>query len=594
MKHIAFALAVVTALAVQLSADRHDRDDDRPRFALVEATIEDIQKALQTHVITAEQLVQMYLNRIATYDTASRRVTDAEGRVFYGLNSYIYVNPKAVNEARASDGDRHHGRNDSDDDHDRGRGNDRQPLRGIPIVLKDNVDTFDMPTTAGSVALRNSIPLDDAFITKKLRRAGAIILGKATLTEYANFLTNGMPAGYSSLGQYGYNPYDPRPDPRPLPIGDGRPVLTPGGSSSGPGIAVAANLAAVGVGTETSGSILSPGTANMLVGIKPTVGLISRDGIIPITADQDTAGPLARTVTDAAILLGVMAGFDPADPATRACLEPGNCLDDYTQFLRKKALRGARIAVPPPPANRQAIIDNAVAVLQAQGATVVLIPALPVLPGGCPSGVNGVSYPPAAGCTTVLNYGFKRDLNAYFAANLSPSAPVKTLQDVINFNIAHAGDVPSSVKYRQDLALFSQKFDTTPGSADTIRYQADRASDLSLSRAALDGVYNGPDGTRGTADDFDAILFSGNSGANTPARAGYPSIVVPGGFFDNANAAFPADFKPLPGPAGVTFSGRAFSEPRLIELAYAFEQATLYRVSPPTTPALPGDTVGRR
>jgi amidase len=578
MKRLAFALASAAAIAVHLSANPGGQGS--ARFTLVEATIEDIQKALQTGLVTTEELVQMYLNRINTYDPASRRVTDPDGRLLYGLNSYLYVNPQALNEARASDFRHHHG-------HPRG------PLAGVPIVLKDNVDTFDMPTTAGSVALRNSIPLDDAFVAKKLRQGGAIVLGKATLTEYANFLTNGMPAGYSSLGQYGYNPYDPRPDPRPLPIGDGRPVLTPGGSSSGPGIAVAANLAAAGVGTETSGSILSPGTANMLVGIKPTVGLISRDGIIPITADQDTAGPLARTVTDAAILLGVMAGFDPADPATAACLHRGSCFDDYTPFLDKKALKRARIAVPPPPANRQAIIDNAIAVLRAQGATVELIPALPALPGGCPSGVNGVTYPPAPGCTTVLNYGFKRDLNAYFAAHVSPSAPVKTLQDVINFNIAHAGDVPSSVKYRQDLALFSQKFDTTAGSADTVRYQADRASDLSLSRAALDGVYNGPDGMRGTSDDFDAILFSGNSGANTPARAGYPSIVVPGGFFDNANAGFPADFKPLPGPAGVTFSGRAFSEPRLIGLAYAFEQATHYRVSPPTTPALPGDTVGR-
>jgi amidase len=578
MKRFFLVIAAVAAIGVQLSANPGGVGSSR--FTVVEATIADIQKSLQTGLLTTEELVQMYLTRIATYDPASRRVTDADGRTFYGLNSYLHVNPQALNEARASDASRHNGKI-------------KQPMLGIPIILKDNVDTFDMPTTAGSVALHNSIPLDDAFITKKLRDAGAIILGKATLTEYANFLTNGMPAGYSSLGQYGYNPYDPRPDPRPLPIGDGRPVLTPGGSSSGPGIAVAASLATIGVGTETSGSILSPGTANMLVGIKPTVGLISRDGIIPITADQDTAGPLARTVTDAAILLGVLAGFDPADSATNACLTPGNCFDDYTKFLDKKALRHARIAVPPPPANRQAIIDNAIAVMRAEGAEVVLIPALPVLPGGCPSGVNGVNYPPAPGCTTVLNYGFKRDLNAYFAAHVSPAAPVKSLLDVINYNTAHAGDVPSSVKYGQDLALFSQKFDTSAGSADTLRYQADRASDLSLSRAALDGVYNGPDGIRGTDDDFDAILFSGNSGANTPARAGYPSIVVPGGFFDNSNAAFPANFKPLPGPAGVTFSGRAFSEPRLIGLAYAFEQATHYRVAPPTTPALPGDTVGR-
>jgi amidase len=335
----------------------------------------------------------------------------------------------------------------------------------------------------------------------------------------------------------------------------------------------------------------------MLVGVKPTVGLVSRDGIIPITADQDTAGPLARTVTDAAILLGVIAGYDPNDPATAACLEPDTCFDDYTQFLDREALVGARIAVPPFPNNRADIMNNAIAVLQAQGAYVEIRPALAPQLGGCSSAVYpppGDPPPPALRCSTVLHYGFKRDLNAYFAAHLSTNAPVKSLQDVINFNIAHAGDTPSSIKYGQALALFSQMFDISAGSADTLRYERDRAEDILRSRGTLDAAYNGPDGLPGTDDDFDALLFSGNSGASTPAKAGYPSVVVPGGFFDNSNAAFPADFKPLPGPAGVTFSGPAFSEPRLLALAYAFEQATHYRVSPPTTPALPTDVVTRR
>jgi amidase len=581
MKRILTILALITLGVLPLTAN--PGGSGSARFDLVEATIPDMQKALQTRLLTSEQLVNMYLARIAAYDTASLRRVDAEGRTFYGLNSYIHINANAINEARANDAARR-------------RGNIKQALYGIPIVLKDNVNTVDMPTTAGSVALANSLPLTDAFITTKLRDAGAIILGKATLTEFANFLTNGMPAGYSSLGQYGYNAYDPRPDPRPLPTGDGRPVLTPGGSSSGTGISVGANLAAVGIGTETSGSILSPGTANMLVGVKPTVGLVSRDGIIPITADQDTAGPLARTVRDAAIVLGVIAGHDPNDPATAACLEPGNCFDNYTQFLDPTALEGARIAVPPFPANRVDIMNNAIAVLQAQGAYVELVPALAPQLGGCNSAVYppaGDPPPPALRCSTVLNYGFKRDLNAYFAAHLPAAAPVKTLLDVINFNIAHAGDTPSSIKYGQSLALFSQMFNISPGSADTLRYQRDRAEDIVRSRGTLDAAYSGPDGLPGTDDDFDALLFSGNSGAGTPAKAGYPSVVVPGGFFDTSNAAFPADFKPLPGPAGVTFSGPAFSEPRLLALAYAFEQATHYRVSPPTTPALPTDTVKR-
>ncbi|HYM23883.1 MAG TPA: amidase family protein, partial [Vicinamibacterales bacterium] len=388
-----------------------------------------------------------------------------------------------------------------------------------------------------------------------------------------------------------------RPDPRAIldglgrPVNDGRPALTPGGSSSGPGIAVAANLAAVGIGTETSGSILSPGTANMLVGIKPTVGLVSRDGIIPIAADQDTAGPLARTVTDAAIVLGVIAGFDPNDPATAACLTPGNCFSDYTQFLDRNALSGARIAVPPFPSSRAAIMTNAMNVLTAQGATVVTVPALAAQLPGCSSRPPAANYPPPPGCSTVLNYAFKRDLNAYIAAHVRQAFPIKSLTDVVNFNI---GFGPGATKYDQDLAIFSDFFDTSAGSADTIRYQADRAQDIALSRGAIAAVLNGPDGIPGTSDDFDALLFSGNSGAGTPAKAGYPSIVVPGGFFANVvNPPFPPGFNALPGPAGVTFSGRAFSEPRLIALAYAFEQATHYRVPPPSAPPLPGDTVVR-
>ena len=565
-----FAAAAVLALGASVGADNKPGSGE---FHLVEATIPGIQSAIQNHIITAEQLVQMYLNRIAAYDG---KATDTH------LNSYIHINEDVVREAQEAD-------------QGRAAGSQKRPLFGVPIILKDNIDTKKMPTTAGSVAFNGSIPQSDSFVAQKLLDAGAIILGKATMTEFANFLTNGMPAGYSSLGGYGYNPYDPRPDPRAIldgfgrPVNDGRPALTPGGSSSGPGIAVAANLAAIGVGTETSGSILSPGTANMLVGIKPTVGLISRDGIIPIAADQDTAGPLARTVRDAAILLGVMAGFDPHDPATEACLVPGNCFSDYTQFLDSGAMNGARIAVPPFPANRAAIMNNAIAVLQAHGATVVIVPALASQLPGCPSRPPAANYPPAPGCSTVLNYAFKRDLNKYIADHVRQAFPIKSLEDVVNFNIAFG---PGATKYDQDLAIFSQMFDTSAGSADTARYQADRAEDITRSRNAIAAVLNGPDGTPGTDDDFDALLFSGNSGAGTPAKAGYPSIVVPGGFFDNVvSPPFPAGFNALPGPAGVTFSGRAFSEPRLIALAYAFEQATHYRVPPPSAPPLPGDVV---
>jgi amidase len=375
-----------------------------------------------------------------------------------------------------------------------------------------------------------------------------VIIGKATLTEYANFIAIGMPTGYSSLGLFGFNPYDPRP----LPGGDGRPVLQTGGSSSGSGIGVNASLAAVAIGTETSGSILSPASANGVVGIKPTVGLVSRDGIIPITADQDTAGPIARTVKDAAILLGVVAGHDPGDPATAPCLVPGNCFSDYTRFLDKKALNGARIGVPPFPANRAVIMNAAIDVLRSLGAEVVTIPALAPQLGTC------VTYPAPAGCSTVLLYGQKRDLNAYL--DNTPGAPVHSLTEIIAFNAAY---VPP-MKYGQAIFEAADMLDTSPGSADTLRYEADRAEDLVRSRGALDAVYA----------EFDAILASANSFAGTPAKAGYPSITVPGGFLPAADPIV------NPFPSGVTFSGPAFSEPRLIAFAYAFEQATKHRRPP--------------
>ena len=580
------ASAALIALFVAALSAPVDAKHAPRRFDLVETTIPAIQDAIEDHVITAEQLVRMYHKRIAAYDEATTATR---------LNAYIHLNRHALDEADERD---------HDNDRNRGEGRHGGVLAGIPMILKDNIDTEDMPTTAGSVAFEGSFPRSDAFVARKLRRAGAIILGKATMTEFANFLTNGMPAGYSSLGGYGFNPYDPRPDPRTAldallrPFNDGRPALTPGGSSSGPAIAVAASLAAVGIGTETSGSILSPGTANGVVGIKPTVGLISRDGIIPITADQDTAGPLARTVTDAAIVLGVIAGFDPKDPATAACLTPGNCWRDYTRFLDANALHGARIAVPPFPANRADVMNNAIAVLSAQGATVVLVPALAAQLGGCPSRPPAANYPPAEPappalrCSTVLNYGFKRDLNQYIHDHVRHTFPIQSLEDVVNFNAAH---MPAATKYDQDLAVFSQMFDLSPTSADTIRYNRDRAEDISRSRGAIAALLNGADGVEGTADDFDAFLASGNNLAGTPAKAGYPSIVVPGGFFDNVvTPPFPAGFNAKPGPAGVTFSGRAFSEPRLIALAYAFEQATHHRVPPSSTPPLPSDTVIKR
>jgi amidase len=521
-------------------------DPGPSELALLEATIGELRRAIATRLVTPPELVQMYLERIAAFDDAGPE-----------LNSFALVNTAAAAEAAALGTLCEQA--------------SAPPLCGIPVVLKDNIDTADMPTTAGSVALAGSLPEQDAFLTRRLREAGAVIIGKATLTELANFLSTNMPSGYSSLGGYGRNPYDARAQPG----GDGRPVLTPGGSSSGPAIAVSANLAAAGVGTETAGSILSPASSNGVVGIKPTLGLVSRAGVIPISADQDTAGPLARTVTDAAILLGVLAGIDASDVATDACLEPGNCETDYTQFLDADALTGARIAVPPFPNGRASVMQAAIELLEARGADVELIDGLPGQRGAC------ASVPAGNNCSTVLLYGFKRDLNAYLAA--TPDAPVSSLAELIAFNSA----TPGAIRYGQQLAVAAQALDIGPASADTARYAADLTVALDGSRAALDGVYAGDDGELGTDDDVDALLFSENAGSGLPAIAGYPSVTVPGGFLP------PNGGVQNPFPSGVTFSGTAFSEPRLIALAYAFEQATRLRQPPASTPALPSDVVRR-
>ena len=526
---------------------------------LVEATIDELQTALRQGHVTSEQLVQAYLERIEAYDDG-----------FPFLNGILQVDPTALDQARARD-------------HDRAEGRARGPLFGIPVLLKDNIDVAGLPTTAGSLALEASFPPDDAFLTKRLRAAGAIVIGKATLTEFANFLAANMPSGYSSLGGYGLNPYDPRSR------ANGQPVLTPGGSSSGSGIATSANLVPVAVGSETSGSILSPASENGLVGIKPTLGLISRDGILPITADQDTAGPLARTVTDAALLLGVLAGFDPADPATAPCAKRGNCPGDYRPFLDKFGLVGKRIAVPHAPywnfatQEQRTFLHRAIRVLEREGAFVDDPHEIPRQSQLSARGIC-VNYPVPNGCSSVLLYGFKHDLENYLAG-LGPAAPVHTLAEIVAFNAAHPAD---ALVYGQSIAIAASQLDTSPGSADTLRYQNDRARDLELFRGALDELFRGPDNLPDTGDEFDAILFPANFGADAPARAGYPSICVPGGM------QAPAGMVQNAHPFGITLTGPAFSEPELIAMAYDFEQATHFREPPESAPPLPSDLIWRK
>jgi amidase len=535
---------------------------------VVEATIPEMQAALTQGRVTSRELVLQSLARIATYD-----------RTLHGV---MTVNRRALADADALDRERREGKV-------------RGPLHGIPIALKDNIHTTDMPTTGGALAFDRLVPPYEATLTKNLRAAGAVILAKTVLTELANWVAGAptpMPGNYSALGGFGMNPYDPRPDPREA-TSDGRPALGTGGSSSG--IGTAASFWAASVGTETSGSILSPANQTMVVGVKPTVGRVSRYGVIPITADQDTPGPMARSVTDAAILLGALEGAapDPNDPATKACAPPAG--GDYTRFLRREGLRGARIGVPRAffyaeakvpgrdrPAGgltreQAAVMEEAIAALKAEGAAVVD-------PADIPSVVDpeptrnflqwNVCSGAAAGkgkdanCSVVFKYGMKRDFNAWLAT-LGAAAPVKTLTELRLFNLAHAQG--NAIRYGQSLLDISDEMNLA---ADRARYEADRAKDLQLSAAhGIDEVMK--------AQRLDALLFPGASGAAIAAKPGYPTVIVPFGRVPNApTPPLPAGFDAEPAPFGVAFTGGACSEPRLLEIAFAFEQATRRRVPP--------------
>lgn len=567
-KPIVVAAAALAAVAITTRTAPTLGFDTPRSFELVEATIPELTAALQSHQINSKQLVKLYLDRIAAYEGT--------------LNAIITVNPSAIAVAHERDVER-------------AQGYIRGPLHGIPIVLKDNVHTVDMITTGGALAFANLHVPYESTLSQKLRDAGAIILGKTVLTELANWVSDHMPANYSAVGGYGMNPYDPRPDPRHIIVSghhfadDGRPVMATGGSSSG--IATSANLAAGNVGTETSGSILSPSNQTMLAGIKPTVGLISRYGVIPITADQDTAGPMARDVASAAIMLGVMQGYDPNDPATAACLVPGNCLDDYTPYLQENGLAGARIGVPQKDfysnldAARKAVVDEAIAILRAQGATVEFTDIPSHLDGTLPAwGVCASASQNKAGdanCSIVLKYGFKRDFNAWLDT-LGDASDIDTLTELIQWNLDHAAQ--NAIRYEQARFDISEEMDVL---IDMGRYQTDRAKDILLAGT------NGIDATM-AAGHYDALLFGGSSSAGIAARPGYPTVIVPFGFVPNTPSGLPAGFDPKPQPYGISFTGSAFDEPTLIKLAYAFEQASKRRVSPPSAPPLRKDVKGNK
>jgi amidase len=524
------ALAGAAAFVPSPAARAHEPVPRAPQapFAFEEATVADLQERMGRGELTARALTDAYLARI-----------DALDRGASGLRHVIETNPDALEVAGRLDDER------------RQKGA-RGPLHGIPVLLKDNVDTADrMTTTAGSLALEGSVPSRDAFLAERLRAAGAVLLGKANMSEWANIRSTRSSSGWSARGGQCRNPY--ALDRNPC------------GSSSGSGAAVAANLAALAVGTETDGSIVCPSSANGIVGIKPTLGLVSRAGVIPIAHSQDTAGPMARTVRDAALLLGALAGADPRDPATAA--SAGHVEPDYTRFCDPAGLRGARIGVGRKFFGRDARVDRvveaALEVLKAQGAVLVD----PVDLG------TGSDYEQTE--LDVLLYELKADLNAYLAG--LPRARVRTLADVIRFNEEHRdAEMPF---FGQELFLQAQE----KGGLDTPAYRKALADNQRLSRAEgidrvlrahrLDAVVGPTGGPAWLTDLVNGDHFTGVSSSTPPAVAGYPAITVPAGWIFGL-------------PVGVTFFGGAWSEPALIRIAYAFEQATKHRRAPRFLPTV--------
>ncbi len=507
--------------------------DDAPPFpsgrGLEEATIAELQTWMTEGQLTAHALVDMYLRRI-----------DALDRSGPTLRAVIEVNPDARDLADALDGER-------------ASAGPRGPLHGIPILIKDNMDTADnMMTTAGSLALIGARPPQDAFVVQRLREAGAVILGKTNLSEWSNFRSTHSSSGWSARGGQCLNPY----------ALDRSPI----GSSAGSAVAAAANLAAATVGTETDGSIVSPAAANGVVGIKPTVGLTSRAGVIPISHSQDTVGPLARTVADAAAVLTALIGVDPRDPATTASIGKG--YRDYRHFLDPEGLRGARIGIAREvyfgySDKADAVIETTIATMRDHGA-VIIDPAN--IPTARDLTFLGSELP-------VLLYEFKANLNRYLAG-LGPDAPMQTLADIIEFNTRHAAE---ELRYfNQNLFHMAEE----KGPLTDPAYVAARDRTRLLARAqGIDAVMD--------AWHLDALVMpttcppwkidlvngdhSMGGGASPAAQAGYPSITVPAGL-------------PFGLPVGVLFTGRAFSEPTLIKVAYAFEQATRARRPPAFVP----------
>ncbi|MED4018784.1 amidase family protein [Sutcliffiella cohnii] len=479
-------------------------------FFKEELTIYEIQLAMENGEITSRELIMFYLDRIAKYDQDGPKI-----------NCMLEINPDAIFIAEALDNER------------KTKGA-RGPLHGIPVVLKDNIETKDsMHTSAGTIALENHLASNDAFIVKKLRDADAVILGKTNMTELANGMASEMWAGYSSRGGQTLNPY-------------GDENLFVGGSSSGSAVAVAANFSVLSVGTETDASIVSPAIQNSVVGIKPTVGLISRSGIIPFTYSQDTAGPIARTVTDAAILLNALTGIDKDDAASYR--SANNIERDYTSFLDRKGLDGAKVGIfnnAPKEYYESGEYDEhlfkkAIHVLKEQGATIIENIEIPSFHREWKWGVS--------------LYELRHSLDNYLA-KLPSHMPVHSISELIQFN---NNIKEKALKYGQDKLEHREKF---PNTLRNPEYIQAKLEDLYFSQEL------GIDYTLQKYE-LDAIVFPSYIGSTISAKAGYPSIAIPAGYMDSGR------------PFGITFVGTAFSEAVLINLGFAFEQATKSRRSP--------------
>jgi len=520
---IFFALMAVVSCRVKDTSEAGTAGDDNSW--LEEISIRELQQGYADERFTVQQVVAGYLERINSIDKNGP-----------SLNSVIIVNPDALQIAAELDGERSEGKV-------------RGPLFGIPVIIKDNIDTHDkMPNTAGATVLRNSFPAADSPVAEKLRKAGAVIIGKANLSEWANFRGMSSTSGWSGVGGQTKNPY----------------VLdrNPCGSSSGSGVAVSANLCVVAIGTETNGSIVCPSNNNGIVGLKPTVGLISRRGIIPISFTQDTPGPMGRTVEDVAICLGALTGIDSADSKTLASY--GKYPDDYTSYLRKDGLRGKRIGVVANSGGFSDRVDTlmlrAIRDMKSMGADIVEVRA----PSG--SEYNDASF-------EVLLYEFKDGLNKYFEG-LGENAPVRNLTQLIEFN----------KKDTIELRFFDQKIleeadkrgdlaspEYLKSLSAMLRATRENGIDKMMDSEKLDALIS-PTGS--PAWKTDLILgdhFVGGS-SSLAAISGYPAITVPMGFIDNL-------------PVGITFAGRAWSEPLLLEIAYSYEQATKHRKAPEYLPA---------